>query len=146
MAAWGASSGSSLLCAIYHVIAVVGCLGCCVGGCLLTSCAVGCPSPSVGVLVPPEVCSLIFCCLCAMMPRSLVWARVHNLSRSALAVRVSWRRAVLLIPGVLCPFCFLVAAMEGRTWASAVAMSVAVSLRVVPAWPMGMQTRLTLPQ
>ena len=81
-----------------------------------------------------------------MMPRSLVWARVHNLSSSAFAVRVSCRRAVLLISGALCPFCFLMAAMEGRTCDSAVAMSVAVSLRVVPAWPMGMHTRSTLPQ
>jgi hypothetical protein len=81
-----------------------------------------------------------------MMPRSLVWARAQNLSSSAFAVRVSCRRAVFLISGVLCPFCFLVAAMEGRTWANAVAMSVAVSLRVVPALPMGMHTRSTLPQ
>jgi hypothetical protein len=81
-----------------------------------------------------------------MMPRSLVWAREQNLSSRAFAVRVSCRRAVLLISGVLCPFCFLVAAMEGRTWANAAAMSIAVSLRVVPAWPMGMHTRSTLPQ
>ena len=131
--AWGASSGSSLLCAIYHVIAVVGCLGGCVGGCLITRCAVVCPPHGVGVLVLPVVCSLIFCCRFAMMSRSLVWARAQNLSSSAFAVRVSCRRAVLLISGVLCPFCFLMAAMEGRTWTSAVAMSVAVSLRVVPA-------------
>ena len=61
-------------------------------------------------------------------------------------MRVSCKRAVLLISGVLCPFCFLVAVMEGWTWASAVAMSVAVSLRVAPAWPMGMHTRSTLPE
>jgi len=35
---------------------------------------------------------------------------------------------------------------EGRTLARAVAMSDAVSLRVVPAWPMGMPTRSTRPQ
>jgi len=81
-----------------------------------------------------------------MMPRSLVWAKEQSLSSRASAVRVSCRRAVLLISGVVWPFCFLVAAMEGRTWAIAVAMSVAVSLRVVPAWPMGMHTRSTFPQ
>ena len=81
-----------------------------------------------------------------MMPRSLVWAREQNLSSSAFAVHVSCRRAVLLIYGVMCPFCFLVAAMKGRTWASAVAMSVAVSLRVVSVWPIGIHTRSTLPQ
>ncbi len=107
----GGYSGSNLLCGVYHVMAVVGCMGGCIGGCLITRCAVGCSPSSVGVLLLPVVCSLIFCCLCAMMPRSLVWVRVHNLSRSAFAVRVSWRRAVLLISGVLCPFCFLVAAM-----------------------------------
>ena len=36
---------------------------------------------------------------------------------------------------------FFVEAMEGRTLASVVTMSDAVSLSVVPAWPMGMQTR-----
>ena len=133
VAAGGAYSGSCLLCGVYHVMAVVGCMGGCIGGCLMTRCAVGCSPSSVGVLLLPVVCSLIFCCLCAMMPRSLVWARVQNLSSSAFAVRVSCRRAVLLISGVLCPFCFLMAAIEGRTCDSAVAMSVAVSLRVVPA-------------
>ena len=61
-----------------------------------------------------------------MMPRSLAWAREQNLSSRAFAARVLCRRAVLLISGVLSPFCFHVATM-----------SVAVSLRVVPAWPMG---------
>ncbi len=73
-----------------------------------------------------------------MIPRSLVWAREHSLSSRVFAVRVSCRRAVLLISGVLWSFRFLVAAMEGRTLASAIAMSDAVSLRVEPAWPMGM--------
>jgi len=68
-----------------------------------------------------------------MIPRSLDWAREQNLSSKAFTVRVSCRRAVLLIPGVLCPLCFLMAAMEGRTCDGAVAISVAVSLRVVPA-------------
>ena len=127
-------------------MAVVGCLGGCIGGCLVTRCVVECFPSSVGVLLLPVVCSLIFCCLCAMIPRSLDWAREQNLLSKAFAVRVPCRRAVLLISGVLCPFCFLMAAMEGRTCDSAVAMSVAVSLRVVPAWPMGMHTRSILPQ
>ena len=80
------------------------------------------------------------------MPRSLVWAREQSLPNMVFTVRVSCRRSVLLISGVLWPFSFLVAVMEERTLASAVAMSDAVSLRVVPAWPMGMQTRCALPQ
>jgi hypothetical protein len=75
-----------------------------VGGCLGARFAVGCSPSSVGVLVLPVDCSLIFCCLCSMMPRSLVWAREQNLSSMAFAVRVSCRRAVLLISGLLCPF------------------------------------------
>jgi hypothetical protein len=79
------------------------------------------------------------------MSMSLDWARQQSLMSKVCAVRVSCRRAVLLISGLLWPFLFLVAAMEGRTLASAVAMSDAVSLRVIPAWPMGMHTRSTLP-
>jgi len=79
------------------------------------------------------------------MPKSLVWAREHSLSSRIFTVRVSCRRAVLLISGVLMPFRFLLAAIEERTLANAVAMSDAVSLRVVPALPMEMQTRSTLP-
>ena len=36
--------------------------------------------------------------------------------------------------------------MDGRTLARADAKSFAVSMRVVPAWPMGMQTSSTRPQ
>ncbi len=61
-------------------------------------------------------------------------------------MRVSCRKAVLLISGVLWPFCFLVVVMKGRTLASAVAMSDVSLFRVVSAKPMGMHTRLTLPQ
>ncbi len=73
-----------------------------------------------------------------MMPRSFVWAREQSLSSRVFALHVSYRRAVLLFSGVLWPFCFLVAVIEGRTLASEVATADAVSLRVVPAWPMGM--------
>jgi hypothetical protein len=52
---------------------------------------------------------------------------------------MSWRRVILLIYGVLCPY-FRRAATEGRALAWTVAMSDAVLLRVGPAWPMGMHT------
>ena len=51
----------------------------------------------------------------------------------------------MLVSGVLRPFRFLVAMMTGRALASAVAMPDAVSLRVVPAWLLGMQPRPTIP-
>ena len=81
-----------------------------------------------------------------MMPRSHVWAREQSLSSRVFAVRVSCRRVVLLVSGVLWLFHFLVAAVEGHALASAVEMSDAASLRVVPAWPMEMHTKSTLPQ
>ncbi len=68
--------------------------------------------PYCFVLVLLVDCSLIFCCRCAMMPRSHKWAREQNLSSRAFAVRMPCKRAVLLISGVMCPFYFLVAAME----------------------------------
>ena len=90
--------------------------------------------------------SNLFFSRCAIMPRSLVCAREKSLSSRVFAVHVTCRRAVLLVAGVLWPFRFLVVAMEGRTLASAVAMSDAVSLRGLPAGPMGMQMRSTHPQ
>jgi hypothetical protein len=119
-------------------------LGGCNGGCLWVRCANGrAPTCDVVLVV---VCSLIFCCRWAMMPRSLVWAREQSLLSRVIAVRVSCRRVVLIISGILWPLRFIVAAMEGRTLASAVAMSDAVSSRVVPTWPMGMQPGSTLSQ
>jgi len=38
-----------------------------------------------------------------------LWAREHNLSSRVFAVRMSWRRAILLIFRVLCPFSSAVA-------------------------------------
>ena len=96
----GGCSASSLVWAIYYVIAVVGCLGGCVGRCLYACCAVGCVLPNVVVMVLPVVYSPIFCCRCAMTPRSLAWVREQNLPARAFAVHVSCRRAVLLISGV----------------------------------------------
>jgi hypothetical protein len=80
------------------------------------------------------------------MLKSLYWARKQSLSSRFFTLRVSCRRAVLLISSILWPFRFFVAAMEGRTLASVVAMSDEVSMRAVPAWPMETQTRSTLPQ
>ena len=140
------SNGASLLRAHYHVMTVLGCQGGCIGGCLWARRAVGCAPSGVVVLMLRVVCSLFFCCRCAKMPKSLVWAREQSFFSRVFAVRVPYRIAVLLISGVLWSFRFLMVAMEGRTLASAVAMLEAVSLRVMPAWPMGMQTRSTLPQ
>ena len=92
------------------------------------------------------VCSLIVVCLCATMPMSLFWAREQSLWSRVFAVRVSGSRAILLISAVLWPFCFLVVVMEGRPFASAIAMSDAVLLRAVLAWLMGMQTWSSRPQ
>jgi hypothetical protein len=73
-----------------------------------------------------------------MIPRSLVWAREQSLPGRVFAMCVSCRRMILLISNVLRPSRFLVAAVEGWTLTSAVAMSDAVFLRALPAWPMGM--------
>ena len=58
------------------------------------------------------------------------------------ATRLSWTMAVLLASCVLWLFSFWLAAMEGQTLARAVAMSVAVSWRVVPACPIATHTSL----
>ena len=80
-----------------------------------------------------------------MMPRRRVWARNKSLSRKVFDMRMSWRRAVLLVSSVLRSFCFRMAAMEGRTWAWVISMSDAASLMLVPAWPRGMHTSSTRP-
>jgi hypothetical protein len=48
-----------------------------VGACVFVARLVVHAPPIVVVLVLPVDCSLIFCCRCDMMPRSLVWAREH---------------------------------------------------------------------
>ena len=66
------------------------------------------------------------CCLKGVFERGS-----RNLARRIFAERMPWKRAFLLTSGVLCSFCFRMSAMEGWTLAIAVAMSNAVSLRVV---------------
>jgi len=81
-----------------------------------------------------------------MMPKSLVCTKKQSLLRRVFAILLSWRRAADLVSGVLCSFLLRSEAMEGRTLARADAKSFAVSMRVVPAWPMVMQTNSTRPQ
>ena len=69
----------------------------------------------------------------AIMPRRRVWAREQNLSRRVFATCLSWMTGVLLSPYVFGVLYFPLTSEEGRTLARAVAMSDAVSLRVVPA-------------
>ena len=127
------------------MMAVRGGLGVLAGGCLVAVCLA---DGVVGVVLQFLVasCSRIFFCLFAMMPISLVCASEQSLLRRVFAILLSWRRAVELVSGVLCPLCLRWAAMEGRTLARADAKSFAVSMRVVPAWPMGMLTNSTRPQ
>ncbi len=47
-------------------------------------------------------CSLIIFCLCAMMPSNLVCAIEQRLLKRVSAILLSWKRAVELVPGVLC--------------------------------------------
>ncbi len=51
----------------------------------------------------------------------------------------------MLISGDLCLYSFSWAAMEGRTLARAMVILDAVSLRVMLAWPTGMQAMSTRP-
>ncbi len=48
-------------------------------------------------------CSLILFCPFAMIPSNLAWANRQNLLRRVFAILLSWRRAVELVSGVLCP-------------------------------------------
>ena len=68
-----------------------------------------------------------------MMLRSLVCAKEQSLLRRVFVILLSWRRAVELVSGVLCPLLLCYEAMEGRTLARVDAKSFAVSMRVVPA-------------
>ncbi len=81
-----------------------------------------------------------------MMPSSLVCASEQSLSRRVFAILLSWRRAVELVSGVLCPLHLRWVAMKGLTLARANAKSFAVSMRMVHAWLMGMPTSSTRPQ
>jgi len=79
------------------------------------------------------------------MPRRRGWAREQILSRRVLTTCFSWVRAILLASCILRHFDFPLLSMEGRDLARAVAMSAAMSWRVVPAWPVGMHMRSTHP-
>ena len=67
------------------------------------------------------------------MPRRRVWARAQSLSIRVFATCLSWMTDVLLGSCVFDILDFPLASDEGRTLAKAVAVSDAVSLRVVPA-------------
>ncbi len=80
------------------------------------------------------------------MPIRRVWARAQSLSSKVFATCLSSMADVLLGSYVLELIDVTLALEEGRALARTVAMSVAVSLRVVPALPMGMHTTSTRPQ
>ena len=62
----------------YQVLTVLGGLGVDIGWLLEASCVADC----VPLIVYVVACSLIFCCLCAIMPnKRRVCAKEHNLSR-----------------------------------------------------------------
>ena len=83
-------------------MAVRGGLGVLIGGCLGAVClAVGMAGVMLQFLVAS--CSRIFFCLFAMMLSSLVCASAQSLLRRAFAILLSWKRAVELVSGVLCP-------------------------------------------
>ena len=128
----GPSIGVSLCLDLCQMMFVRGGLCVRVGGCLGTVCLANGMPGAVGFGLV-DACSLIFFCLCAMMPRSLVCAKEESLLRRVIAILLSWRRAVELVSGVLCPFLLRSGAMEGRSLARADAKSFALSMRVVPA-------------
>ncbi len=80
-----------------------------------------------------------------MMPRRRDGAKLQNLLIRFFAILLSWMREILLVSCDLWSFCLRLAAMEGRTLARMVAMSVDVSEKMVQAWLMGTDTSLTRP-
>ena len=112
----------------YQIIYVLGGLGVDIGWLIETMCVAGC----VPLASSMDDCSRIFCCLCAIMPKRRICVKEQNLSRRLFAILLSWMRAALLVSCFFSLF-FRLAATEGRTLARAVANSVAVSWRVVPA-------------
>ncbi len=91
------SSGAILLCGLYHVIVVRGGIGVdmerLIGASGLADC--------VPLVVHVVACSIICCCLCAIMSRKRVWAREQNLSRMVFVIRMSLMGAVVLVLCVL---------------------------------------------
>ena len=142
----GPSSGASIYYDLYQMMVVRGCLGVRVDGSLGAVCLASGIYGAVcfGIVA---ACFLINFYLCVMMPKSLVCAKEQSLLRRVFAILLSSRRAAELVSCVLWPFRLRSEAMmEGRTLARAAAKSFEVSARVVPAWPMGMQTNSTHPQ
>ena len=91
--------------------------------------------------------SFIFLFIFAIMPSRRVWARAQSLSMRVFATCLSWMTTdVFLGSCVFGILDFPFTSEEGRTLARAIAMPYAVSLRLVPAWPMGMHTRSKQPQ
>ena len=88
----------------------------------------------------------IFLFLFAIMPRRRIWARAQSLSRRVFATCLSWMTDVMLGSCVFGILNFPLTSEEGRALARAVVMSDAVSVSVVPAWPMGIHTRFTQSQ
>ncbi len=140
----GPSSGANIYHDLCQMMVVRGGLGAWVGGSLGAVCLANGVSGAVGLGLV-AIISLIFFCLCAMMPKSLVCAREQSLFMRVFAILLSWMRAVEFVSGVSCPFRLRSEAMEGRTLAMADAKSFAVSIGVVPAWPIGMHTNWIRP-
>ncbi len=142
----GPSSGAILYYELSQMIAVRSGLGVRVGRCLGAVCLAIGMSGAVGFGIV-AACFLINFCMRVMMPKSLVYAKKQSLLRKVFAILWSWRRAAELVSGVLCSFRLRSEAMEGRrNLARADAKSFTVSMRVVPVWPMRMQTNSTRPQ
>ena len=82
------------------MMAVRGGLGVLIVGCLGAVCLA---DGMAGVVLQflAAYCSLIFFCLFAMMPSSLVCASEQSFLRRAFAIFLSWVRAVELVSGVL---------------------------------------------
>jgi len=108
----GPSSGASLYYDLSQTMVVRGGLGVRVGGSLGAVCLANGIFCAVwfGLV---DACSLIFFCLCVMMPKSLVCAKERSLLRRVVAILLSWRRVVELVSGVLWPFRLRSEAMEG---------------------------------
>ncbi len=84
----GPSSSANLYHVLCQMMDVRGGLGVWVGGCLRAVCLVNGVSGAVRFDLV-AIISLIFFCLCAMMPKSLVCAREQSLLRGVFAILLS---------------------------------------------------------
>ena len=121
---------------------VLGGLGVDMGWLLWASSVADC-APLV-VLV--AACSLICCCLCAILSKTRVSAKEHSLPRRLSVILLSWMRAVLFMSCVFWPFVFLFGGGRGAGLGEGGRHVVRGIVEVVPVWPMGMQTSSTHPQ